>query len=70
MGSPLFHFGILLVALYAIDYANWAVENARLQTLDTIDARAYAKAAGLSGEIVHASAAGRLVHRSVVDLCD
>jgi chemotaxis regulatin CheY-phosphate phosphatase CheZ len=39
-------------AMDAIDYANWAVENARLQALDAIDARAYAveraKAAGLS----------------------
>jgi glycerol-3-phosphate dehydrogenase len=39
-------------AMDAIDYADWAVENARLQTLDAIDARAYAeeraKAAGLS----------------------
>ena len=29
-------------AMDAIDYANWAVENARLQALDAIDARAYA----------------------------
>ena len=39
-------------AMVAIEAANWAVENARLQTLDAIDARAHAeeraKAAGLS----------------------
>ena len=39
-------------AMVAIEGAGWAVENARLQTLDAIDARAYAeeraKAAGLS----------------------
>ena len=39
-------------AMVAIEGAGWAVENARLQTLDAIDARAHAeqraKAAGLS----------------------
>jgi hypothetical protein len=39
-------------AVVAIEGADWAVENARLQTLDAIDARAHAeeraKAAGLS----------------------
>jgi hypothetical protein len=38
-------------AMDALEYASWAIENARLETLDAIDARAYAeeraKSAGL-----------------------